>query len=214
MMLHSLLRAAEHKALETVTLSGSVLDLGGDRGAEYLSHIKGTFTVTAVNLDAASKPDIFHDLEKPLPIPDASYDHVLLINVLEHIYSYEQLLAEAHRIVKPGGSVIIIVPFLFPIHPSPQDFWRFSHETLSRLLGEQGLAEIQIEALGSGVFAARFVLLDRLLPHPLRLLNHVICRPFVSLFDRAFAALAYSLGKKYTPKEYPLGYLVTATRPV
>ena len=136
MSISTLLRLAEHKALSRVQLSGRVLDLGGDTHAEYRAYLKGQHAITSVNMDPATSPDITHDLETPLPITSGAYDHVLLINVLEHVYEYRQLLAEAYRVVRPGGTVTVVVPFLFPIHPDPHDFWRFSGETLrTRLWG-------------------------------------------------------------------------------
>lgn len=212
MVAHSLLRQAEHKALSTVTLNGSVLDLGGGKDAEYLSYIKGTFSVTTLNLDEDTRPDIFHDLETPLPIPDASYDHVLLINVLEHIYDYRQLLSEAARVVRPGGKIVIIVPFLFPVHPSPRDFWRFTDEALRRECEALSLSDITISPLGRGVFSAQFLFIDRLLPRPLRIIGFYIKRPLIYLADYLFARLARFLGKKYSPNEYALGYLAVGTR--
>ena len=208
----SLLRRAEHQAISTVTLGGKVLDLGGEKDAEYLSCLKGSFTVTTLNLDPEAKPDIVHDLEKTIPLPDASFDHVLLVNVLEHIFNYRELLAEATRIVKPGGSVIIIVPFLFPIHPSPRDYWRFTADALERECELAGLRVEKIEPLGSGVFAARYLMLDRLLPESLRALDVALCRPLTAVSDRWFAGLARMMGKRYTPAEYPLGYLAVARK--
>lgn len=208
----TLLRLAEHEALSRVTLQGSVLDLGGDTHAEYRSQLGGTFSVTTVNLDEHTAPDIFHDLETPLPTPDASYDHVLLINVLEHIYHARELLAEAVRSIRPGGTVVVIVPFLFPVHPDPHDYWRFSGETLERMFSDLGLTDLMVTPLGSGVFAARYVMLDRLLPHTLRVLASMTLRHLVGPLDRLFVRLARTLGKKYRSSDYALGYLATGKK--
>jgi len=208
----TLLRLAEHEALSHITLSGSVLDLGGDTHAEYRDYIKGDYQVTSVNMDPSTAPDIMHDLETPLPVADASYDHVLLINVLEHVYEYRQLLTEAFRAVRPGGTVTVVVPFLFPIHRDPHDFWRFTDETLEREYTRAGASEIRITPLGSGVFAARYVMLDRLLPGLVRALKYQLLGRFVPLFDRVFVTLAQKLGKKYHPSDYALGYCITGTR--
>ena len=209
----TLLRRAEHEALQALTLSGTVLDLGGEKGASYLSFIKGSFTVTALNMAPAASPDIIHDLEQPLPLPDASYDNVMLINVLEHIYEYRALLSEAARVLRPGGTIAIIVPFLFPIHPSPRDYWRFTAATLRRELEQLGLSHITIVPLGSGVFAARYVLLDRLMPGALRFIGYYTLRYVTYALDYLFSSVARLLRKGYSPSEYALGYCVTAIQP-
>ena len=209
----SLLRLAEYEALSGVALSGRVLDLGGEKDAEYLSYFRGSFTVAALNLDPAARPDVVHDLERPFPIPDGHYDHALLINVLEHVFDYRQLLAEAARIVKPGGSVIIVVPFLLPIHPSPHDYWRFTGEALKKECEALGLSGITVTSLGGGAFAARYLFLDRLMPASIRSFSHYTFRHLASAADRMFSRLARGLGKRYAPADYALGYLVVAHRP-
>jgi ubiquinone/menaquinone biosynthesis C-methylase UbiE len=165
-----------------------------------------------VNLDDKTKPDIFHDLEEPLPVASASYDHVLLINVLEHVFNYRQLLAEAARAVKPGGTVVIIVPFLFPIHPSPSDYWRFTAETLRKECALAGLTIDTLAPLGGGVFSARYLLLDRLMPGLVRACVFWYDQHVIRAGDAIFTRFARLLGKKYDPADYALGYAVIAHR--
>lgn len=214
MEIPSLLRLAEHEALKGITLTGSVLDLGGDARGAYRSCVKGTHAWTTLNMDEKTKPDIFHDLEKPLPISDASYDNAMLMNVLEHIFEYRQLLSETARVVKQNGTVVIVVPFLFPVHPSPEDFHRFTEDTLRKECERAGLSVSHMTALGSGVFAARYVMLDRLLPAPLRLISFYTCRYITRAADLLFTALARALGKSYNPAHYALGYCVVAQKRV
>ncbi len=210
MSIPTLLRSAEHTVLKTIELNGSILDLGGDARSDYRSLIKGEHTFTTVNLDEKAVPDISHDLEQPLPIESHSYDHVLLINVLEHVYAYRQLLSEAVRVVRSGGSVLIVVPFLYPVHPSPNDYWRFSAQALSAECKAVGLTS-KIVPLGDGAWSAAYMLVDRLMPSPLRLLGYVTLRPLAVLTDRVFSGVARMLGKQYGPADYPLGYVVHAT---
>jgi SAM-dependent methyltransferase len=212
MPIPSLLRLEEHRALRRLSLDGDIIDIGGTKGEEYLACIEGAHTVTTLNIDPAAKPDIVHDLEKPIPCADASYDHALLINVAEHIYNARQLFAESVRIVKPGGSVVVVVPFLFPLHPSPGDYWRFTKETLFRELTVAGCSDVVVAPLGTGVFSTRYVFLDRLLPYPLRFIAFFSLRYVAYALDMFFVALARALHKKYDPADYALGYIATARK--
>lgn len=210
MEIPSLLRLAEHHSLEKFTLTGKVLDIGGDVKSTYRRLIQGNHSFVTINLDEGAFPDILHDLEKPLPLGDRLFDHAILINVLEHVFEYRQLLREVVRVVKPGGEVVVVVPFLFPVHPSPHDFRRFTAEALLRECELAGMGDIRIAALGTGVFAAGYVFLDRLLPWPLRLLNFHSVRYVVALLDVIWTRVARLTKKKYTPQDYALGYVVQA----
>src|SRR5438445_219857 len=58
---------------------------------------------------------------------------IIAAESLEHVADPYRAVAEMHRVVRPGGMVIIAAPFIFPIHHEP-DFTRFTPEGLSRLL--------------------------------------------------------------------------------
>lgn len=214
MALDTLLRRAEHRALSRVELHGKMLDLGGDSRSTYRQFLKGSAEFTLVNFSPESAPDIVHDLEQRLPIESATFDGVLLVNVLEHIFNYQQLLAESARVLKPGGQIVIVVPFSFPVHPSPHDYWRFTGEALTKILTDSGFRDIKITPLGSGVFSARYVAFDRLMPGIIRFAGHYTCRYIVLALDVIFTAIARALGKKYAPADYALGYCATAEKPL
>jgi len=55
---------------------------------------------------------IRHDLENPLPLRDVSFDIAIAKDVCEHIMRIEQFISEAHRVLKPGGMLIIGGPNL------------------------------------------------------------------------------------------------------
>lgn len=207
----TILRKAEYRSLLGMPLKGKVLDLGGSKGSLYHKLFSGDFSITTANL--APGADITCDFEQPLPISNASYDAALIINVLEHIFEYRQFLGEVVRILRPGGTVIIVVPFLFPYHASPDDFHRYTASALSRALTAAGFVNIQCVALGSGVCAVRWALIERLLPQPLRALS-IIINPLVTVSDWCMVQFARLLGKQYVPFDYPLGYTVTAYVPV
>ncbi len=209
-MSDSLLRKAEHAALSKIELHGQVLDLGGDKRSAYRSLIRGNFSVTTLNLDPKSQPDIVHDLEQALPVADASYDGVLLINVLEHVYHDRQLLAEASRVLKPGGVAVVVVPFLFPVHPSPHDFRRFTAHTLHQMMLDAGFSSADVTPLGDGVWSARHLQLNRLLPSPLRQIHGLLGGALSSALDWLTGRLARATGRSYDPGHYALGYVAIA----
>lgn len=204
----TLLRIAEHNALRSIRLDGSILDLGGDSKGTYRTLIQGNHTWHTVNLDPKTNPDLLHDLEVPLPLPSSIFDHAVLMNVLEHVYNYDTLIQETVRVVKAGGQIVIVVPFLFPVHPSPNDFHRFTSSALKKRCAEVGIQVIEIIPLGTGVLSAQYVLFDRLLPYPIRLVRFFTLRYVVRIFDYVLKKTASLLNKKYDTGDYALGYVL------
>lgn len=71
-----------------------------------------------------------------LPFSDGEFDTVLCISVLEHLEEPGRAIAEIKRVLKSGGHAIVSVPFLFPIHDAPGDYWRFTKFGLQYLFRE------------------------------------------------------------------------------
>lgn len=205
------LRYEQYRRFQAISLEGSILDLGGDTRSEYKGLFKGNFELKTVNISPDTGAHIIHDLEKiPIPVSSESYDGALLINVLEHIYHAEQLVRDTYRVIKPNGMIVIAVPFLFPVHPSPRDYWRFTDDALRTMLTEIGFEDIVITPLGTGVFATTDMLWTRLFPKPIRVVYGYISRILSVLLDKLFATTASLFGKGYRTDYYPLGYVVTA----
>lgn len=206
----TILREEEHRALSLLTLTGSVADLGGDARSSYHRCLKGGRQITTVNLDPKAKPDVTADLEELLPMESDSFDGVLLMNVIEHVYGYQQLLSESVRILRSKGTLVIAVPYVFPYHASPKDYFRFSKDALQRALADAGFTQVAITALGSGVVAARFLMIERLIPGPLQRILGPVLHPLVRGLDGALASLARATKKQYRPDDYALGFVITA----
>ena len=62
------------------------------------------------------------------------YDVILAINVLEHIYDYRVAISNMYRALKPGGQLVLSMPFFYPLHDLPNDYWRFTASSLKREL--------------------------------------------------------------------------------
>jgi len=68
-----------------------------------------------------------------MPIISSSFDCVFATEVLEHLYNIFSFVKEINRVLKPGGRVIITVPFLFHQHSDTIDFWRPTKASLKNL---------------------------------------------------------------------------------
>jgi predicted SAM-dependent methyltransferase len=69
-----------------------------------------------LNVDLVASDDsvLAHDLQQPLPFPDAGFSAVYHSHVLEHLPRYKApaFLRECHRVLKPGGVLRVVVPDL------------------------------------------------------------------------------------------------------
>lgn len=148
----SLLRKEEYKALSRLTLTGKVLDIGGSKKSGYHELIQGEHQIVTANIDESYGTDLVFDAEKTWPIENEAFDAVLFVNVLEHIYHYREALGEAHRVLKPGGTLAGVVPFMFNVHGSPDDYFRYTASALTRILSDAQFDEIEIQELGCGSF--------------------------------------------------------------
>ena len=54
---------------------------------------------------------IKHDLNKPILLKDGSFDNIICVEVLEHIFNFQNVLDESYRILKPDGVFIVGVPY-------------------------------------------------------------------------------------------------------
>lgn len=83
-----------------------------------------------------------------IPLPEASIDSALCTEVLEHCPSPAAILAEVHRVLKPGGSLVLTLPFLWPLHEVPHDWCRYSPFALKELLSNAGFDVSELRPLG------------------------------------------------------------------
>lgn len=69
-----------------------------------------------------------------LDLPDDSVDAIVSVFAIEHLFDFEVAIKEQLRVLKPGGRMLIIAPFLYYYHAAPDDFFRFSASALDKLL--------------------------------------------------------------------------------
>ncbi len=87
-----------------------------------------------------------------LPFETGSFDTLLSIEVLEHIPNPQRMLAEMQRVLKPGGRLLVTVPFTAPQHALPHDFYRYTPQGIRALLEQAGFRVDEVRPRGN--FAA------------------------------------------------------------
>lgn len=90
--------------------------------------------------------------EKGAPcIEDLPYSYrdtfgtVTCLNVLEHVQNPFRVFAAFYQIMKPDSLLILETVFMFPYHPSPADYWRFTPDALRHLADQSGFAVLECD---------------------------------------------------------------------
>ena len=89
--------------------------------------------IVCVDIEESVGVDLVADAHNLHMVDNDSVDFVTSISVLEHVKYPQKVIKEIHRILKPGGIIYINVPFIFPFHAAPSDFYRFSHKGIEIL---------------------------------------------------------------------------------
>ena len=86
------------------------------------------------------EPDIIDDICAPSRLRSARYDGVVCLSVLEHVYDPFTAIAHIHRLLSPGGYLLLHLPFLYRYHAPPglefTDCYRFSRDGIAWMLRE------------------------------------------------------------------------------
>jgi len=91
-----------------------------------------------------TKPDIVADLNEVLPLETEVADTIVSLSVMEHLRDPQMFLNEAFRILKPGGAIILQVPFMWFVHEAPYDFYRYTSYGLQYMFEKASFKDICI----------------------------------------------------------------------
>jgi SAM-dependent methyltransferase len=124
-----------------------VLDVGaGDAPyRELFAHAEYVTSDWANSVhEGAASADIVASADE-LPVADESFDAVLLLQLLEHVPEPGRVLAEAHRVLRPGGLITVTAPLVWELHELPHDYFRYTGPGLEHLLSRAGFTNIVVE---------------------------------------------------------------------
>jgi SAM-dependent methyltransferase len=136
-----------------------------------------------IDVSAATAADVVHDLDVfPYPLEDESFDVVLMQDVIEHIRDVYGLMTELHRVLRPGGRVLLRTPHFSSLlaYGDPTHVHQLS------LLAVDGLAQPGFQHYGAARFRVRSNRVDLWTPFRLLGLERLANR-FPRLYETYFA---------------------------
>ncbi|MFC2053451.1 class I SAM-dependent methyltransferase [Chloroflexota bacterium] len=167
-----LLRRAKRKIVQRYAnqyAQGRILDIGCGSASYktlFLEHVDRYiglhYPAFSGHIDYGEASfDVAADV-RALPLQAECAHSALLLDVLEHVFEVDESLANVARILKPGGTLLLTTPFIYPVHGQPFDFHRFSFFALEQHLARNNLRVVESIVLGY-YGAVLAVLLNRFL---------------------------------------------------
>lgn len=198
---------------------GDVLDVGCG-GMPFRPFMPNHVRYTGIDVPQAASFGMVRDPQivdfdgRTIPFADASFDYLLCTEVLEHAEDPVALVAEMHRVLRPGGILVATVPFSARVHHAPYDFHRFTRFQAARMFS--GFSRAEIEARGNDLT----VIANKLIVVAVRLMRPSVhwlwqwplilgLAPVATLF-LMIAHLSVRFG--WGSDDDPLGYAIAAER--
>jgi len=143
-------------------IRGRVLEVGED--AYTVRYGGGRVTHSDILHADASNPraTLIADLADGSALPGDAFDCFICTQTLTYIYDVQGAVRTIHRILAPGGVLLATVPGISQMSPYDRDrwgeYWRFTAQSLGRLLGEPfGSANVEVEAYGNVLASTAFL---------------------------------------------------------
>lgn len=129
-----------HEAYELAGERTRILSVGGGPTRNNPKEIN-------LNMGAFPNVDVVGNALR-LPFQTGKVDGCWCNAVLEHVAGAPQAVEEMIRVTRPGGTIMLLVPFLQPVHSYPGDYQRYTAEGLKHLLRGQEILKAG-EAVGA-----------------------------------------------------------------
>lgn len=144
---------------ELASAQGCLLDIGC--GAQIYRGLvppgvvyRGIDTADAKARFGYDVPDTHYFEGDDWGVEDCSVDVALCTEVLEHVRAPADFLARTCRCLKPGGRLVLTVPFAARWHFIPYDYWRYTPSSLNLLLQAAGFEDVVVVARGNPLTVA------------------------------------------------------------
>lgn len=128
------------RGIATLNLQNArVLDVGG-RLQPYRDLLPASCRYWSVDLRSTALVNAVADAES-LPFQEKTFDLVICTQMLEYAPNPQQVVNEIHRVLAPGGTLLLSAPSIFP-RDSEYDRWRFFPAAYRSLMGQ--FSDLQI----------------------------------------------------------------------
>ena len=128
-------------------------DVSKNQSAEHIFKNAKLFVQTDVNKIYGHK---YLDITSEIQIEE-KFDLVLCTYVLEHIYDIKSAIKNLNFLLKEKGNLVVSVPFIYPLHDEPEDFWRFTEHALKNLFSDFKI--LTIKRTGIRQFPTQYIFL-------------------------------------------------------
>ncbi|OGY51286.1 MAG: hypothetical protein A3J59_02340 [Candidatus Buchananbacteria bacterium RIFCSPHIGHO2_02_FULL_56_16] len=150
----SLYRAVNRFASQC-SAGGTILDVGC--GSQPYRHLFASQRYIGIDIEGGGHSQSQKNVEaffdgQHIPYGDASFDAVIITEVLEHADDPVALIREINRVLKADGKLLVTMPFVWDEHEQPYDFRRFTRFEHQRLLERNGFRVVSIQKT-TGIFA-------------------------------------------------------------
>ena len=191
---------------------GRLLDVGC--GEKPYRSLFAPFVTEHVGLDHEDTLHARHAIDlygfaDAIPADAVSFDCILCTAVLEHVEEPARVVAEMHRVLRPGGVVFLTAPLFWHIHEAPRDFYRYTEYGLRYLFKKAGFEIQEIVPLSGFVVTFGQELVYFL--HQTWLGRRL--RPICVLLGSLIQTAAFLLGKVDPTHDFTWMYLVVARKP-
>jgi SAM-dependent methyltransferase len=190
--------------------TGRLLDIGC--GIKPYEPIFAPYVTEHVGVDHSDSP---HELDADIiataydiPVADATFDTALMTEVLEHLEEPLDALREAHRLLAPGGKLILTAPMMWPLHEEPRDFYRYTPHGLRYLFGKAGFVDVEVIPL-----AGQWTTIAQLGGYVLRRSPLWRVQPIYRGLMRVLHPLAIRLDERHFEPWFCYDHLAIGTRP-
>jgi len=172
----------------------------------YRISVEKSFELFSLDIEKQYNPDIIADITD-YDFNNDKYDVIIISEVLQFIPDPQKAINNIYRGLNKNGIMILTVPFIYPIHDRPYDYYRFTKYALHHLLSK--FSEVEVIEKNSWSEAINVL-------HVRHIMNQNISSKFISiiylLFGYIFYPINYLLGKLIKTDYITSGYNVRAKK--